>query len=303
MALRSLGSSLVAKVAPGSPLRETTQGRIEKPNIPGKGDVGSIQRQAIEEPTLRPIPAGSERIVRATPTAESVAGVAPTVPDVDLMASMAPGAAIRPGAEGQALFQGGVAPGPEAAPIAASQATRGGRTARSVSTPGVAEPVYSGGQVAGASTEQRAPMNVQRESFLPSLFGVVSGRAAAEGEQPQVQSRGFGSTGAEIRSNAPTGGQGSTLTFTPTAGQFVKGFTGKVIQNVGQALGNILPERGVSERLQAYGGAPGPAIVGQGSISSALRSIAQPVKQIASNVRSAASNAFSNLRSLLGKKR
>lgn len=71
MALRSLGSSLLAKTNPSSALRKSREERIEKPNVPGKGDVGSLERQFVEEPIERSVPEGSDKVLNISPGAEA----------------------------------------------------------------------------------------------------------------------------------------------------------------------------------------------------------------------------------------
>ena len=290
MALRSLGSSLVAKAAPGSALRKTTEQRILTPEIPGKGAPGSLERQFIEEPTLRPISAGSQRITTPTPTIESVQGQASLPPD--LIAPAPPLPVARPGAEGQPLFQGGVTP-TAAAPVA-----RGGRVATSVSGGPVPETTPAqgpAGQVQGASTQVQAAPSVTREGLLPTIFSFLSGRTVAdEPQRPTQESSGFGATGVQR--------QGNEISFTPTAGQLLAGISGKALTSVGTALkAPQLAPGGLGARLQAFGGNVGPAIAGQGSISAGLRSLTSSVGKAASNLRSKASNAFSYLRSKLSR--
>lgn len=138
MALRSLGSSLVAKSSPGAKLREKEEFTVTKPVIPGKGVPGSLQRQFVEEPGVRAIPPGSERIITPTPGAEVESQATPFTPPVNPEAAgILPGiigqpgagqppAGIPSGAQNQALFQGENVP--EFKPAAAAPQARVQRT-------------------------------------------------------------------------------------------------------------------------------------------------------------------------------
>src|SRR3990167_8772150 len=107
MALRSLGSSLVAKGSPGGTYRKTEERRIETPDLPGRGKVGSIDRAQLEEPLERQVPGGSQKVVGVQPTVESVAGVPGDISSVVGLPSGV-SANVPQGAQSQALFQGGV---------------------------------------------------------------------------------------------------------------------------------------------------------------------------------------------------
>lgn len=61
----------VTKAQPGAVGREAVQRRIEKPEIPQKGEIGNITRQLTEEPLERKVPVGSEKIVATTPIPET----------------------------------------------------------------------------------------------------------------------------------------------------------------------------------------------------------------------------------------
>lgn len=96
MALRSLGSTLIAKGNPGGSLRKTTENAIETPSIPGKGAPGSMERQFVEQPQVGMLPAGSERNLRATPgisATESTGSIDPSlIPGYGLDTGNVPGA-------------------------------------------------------------------------------------------------------------------------------------------------------------------------------------------------------------------
>ncbi len=65
----------VAKAQPGSIGREVVQKRIEKPEIPQKGEIGNITRQLTEEPLERKVPVGSEKIISAVPIPETASQI------------------------------------------------------------------------------------------------------------------------------------------------------------------------------------------------------------------------------------
>ncbi len=65
----------VAKAQPGSIGREAVQKRIEKPEIPQKGEVGNITRSLLEEPLERRVPVGSEKVVSAVPIPETASQI------------------------------------------------------------------------------------------------------------------------------------------------------------------------------------------------------------------------------------
>lgn len=102
MALRTLGATTLAKSNPGSKTRDVEEMRSGRPAIPGKGQAGTIARSLIEEPLNRAVPAGSNKVVSVQPTVEGNTVLPRSV--------VPPSAAVRPGADGQALFQGGVNP-------------------------------------------------------------------------------------------------------------------------------------------------------------------------------------------------
>lgn len=175
MALRFLGSSLVAKAATGSKTRDLAEQNIQTPSIPGKGDVGSFIREAVEQPLERPVPQGSSKVVASQPLIEG--GAVTSLPGSDAeavregMGMGLPGSRVAfeaprvaPGNAGQALFQGGVAPGsptPSQAPAAPTSRVTPGVSAQGVSQPSPAQP-RSTGQVLGSSNTQANPLRSQQ---------------------------------------------------------------------------------------------------------------------------------------------
>lgn len=294
MALRSLGQSLIAKNKPGAALREQKTLKIQTPKIPEKGEVGTARRKLVQEPLERKASVGSEKVVTAKPTIEETAlpgEVSPPASDIGLVGGNGkvvgfPGGA--PTKAGGALTSE-ISPNvPFSPPSQASRVAPGGRTATAVSggaAPGAAPAVANVLPVPGEQVTATAPT---REDFftgspeLPSLGLNIAGRAIAapgEGGAPAPASN----------------------TFTPTTGQFVAGGIGSLINRIGQSLGNIFPEGGLSERLERFGGAASPAAAGRGSFSAPIRSLVGRVREGARRLRSRASDFRNRLRSFFNR--
>ena len=271
MALRSqIGSSLVAKANPASPIRKTEEQKVENPAIPGKGDVGSLNRQFVEQPFLKPIPEGSARTVSVTPEAAAASQSSPTSP-LPQGGNVVPGVGnsgqpqpLRSGANSQALFQGGVST--PAAPTA-----KGGNVARSAS---VSAP--SKGAI-GAKTGQITPGAAF--TYTPEVVNPFTGLS------PSVQQLGG-------RVSAGEGNNKKLVSQVPaTTAQLLGGAAGKLLTNIGTAIkAPQLTPGGLGAKLQTFGGASSVAQQGIGSASNALRSVVQAV-----------SNSLNKLRSLFKK--
>ena|SRR3990167_1886198 len=181
MALRSLGSSLIARAGVGSRTRQGEETRIQKPEIPGKGAVGTLSRKGIEEPLERQVPPGSEKIVSSRPIVESIPGVpADILPDEGFIPP-APGfegvgtpegfrGNIPSGAQGQALFQGGVST-PQARSV--SQPVRS--TVQRAAAPGRVAQVQA--QIPRTPARATAPKvsTAGGSAFLTTGGGLLSG--------------------------------------------------------------------------------------------------------------------------------
>lgn len=185
MALRSLGASLLAKARPGSLSRETIEKRMLKPEIPGKGAVGTAARDLTQETAIVPPAPGSEKVIRAAPGVESASlpGIAaqnvPLVAGVGMPNIPAP---ARPGAEGQPLFQGGVTPASQAGQVG-RQAQATAMTGSPVSKVAQARQAAQQPQVQGAQTQVQAPSPKDTVgSFFPGIAS-FGGRVSAEGEK------------------------------------------------------------------------------------------------------------------------
>ncbi|MCK9370696.1 hypothetical protein M0R04_12370 [Candidatus Dojkabacteria bacterium] len=292
MALRSqIGSSLVAKANPASPLRKTEEMKINNPAIPGKAAPGSLGREFIEQPFLRPIPEGSARTVSVNPSAEAGSIASPTNQAPVETAGIAPGVGqplspnnLRSGANNQAMFQGGVStPQPK---TVASAPARAGVTAKSVSGAGVNKgAINPRGDIlsTGASTEYQAPEFRTASTQLPLIKELGGGVVAGEEGKG---TEGFPKSGA-----------------TGTALQQVVGSLGKVLTNVGTKIGaGQLTPGGLGAKGQTFGGSAAVAKQGIGSAGNALRSIVQAIISPGGLKGAVINKTVSKLRSLFGKK-
>lgn len=293
MALRSLGSSLVARGGVGSRTREMTEAQISQPSLPEKGQVGTLSRGLIQDPLERPVPAGSEKMIAQQPLVES--GVtAPTEPNTPIGA---PEGALTPnigvdaarsapqvpsGAQNQPLFQGGVSPARAAAP--AAQVRQGTPARVTGSTGGVAEvaQAYRPTPVAGPESQsqesrsqgQQSPQ-FERESLVGATIGNVLGSKAYAADP-----------------KAP-------IPYTPTAGQYIQGGAGKVLGAVANVTNNAAL-RSLSNQMQSAGGQPTKNASGQkintaGSVSAALRSLTQNASNAVQKAVQTVSNALRSL--------
>ena len=225
MAVRSqIGSSLVAKSNPGSPIRKTTEDKVNNPSIPGKGETGSIQRQTIEQPFLKETPSGSARTVSVTPAIESQAIGNRNMPIPEAAGGANGQPQLRSGANGQALFQGGVST-PSAVRSAAPVA-KGGTAAKSASVAGVNKGAIGGmGMItpqAASTSSEAAPSGSFWSGILPTAASLGARAAAADGKvtggQPKnlsqaiVGTLGRGNAAAQAYATNPqitASGQGS----------------------------------------------------------------------------------------------
>jgi len=103
MALRSLGSSLLAKARPGGILRQQAETRATQYLPPTKAQPGNISRIGAEEPILRQPSPGSEKIVAAKPTIEGT--TVESIPGIPEVTPAVPEAILPEGAREQAMFQ------------------------------------------------------------------------------------------------------------------------------------------------------------------------------------------------------
>jgi hypothetical protein len=182
--------------------------------------------------------------------------------------------------------------------------------------PGAVNPMFQGGNAAPASQEGQAGRQAIVASTTGSPIGSVAGarseraaevaRVAQEAAQVQGQRIPFGQGSLPDigifggRVNAEEGGNTSAQpsnNWQPTAGQYVSGGIGKLINTIGQKLGNILPEKNVSEKLQSFGGSQGAAQSGKGSIAKAAQNASSALRSVVQQ----ATNTWNKLRSKFGK--
>lgn len=277
MALRSqIGSSLVAKANPASPIRKTQEAMMENPAIPGKAEPGTLGRAFVEQPFLKPIPEGSARTVSVTPSADSASISSPTAPvptPPDVAGGMIPGVGspgapqgqpqIRSGASTQPLFQGGVSPGATAAPVA-----RSGVAAKGTSMVGANQgAINPRGQIMSPAVSTQA--EPQSGSFwsgiMPTVSNWLGGKVSAD----------TGQINSPVQKSQP--------------------------KNISQAIvGTLLPN---NAKAQAYATSNAVAKSGQGSLSTNSTSnnfVSQSVNNIATAIRSLGNSATNKLRSLFG---
>lgn len=274
MALRSLGSSLVAKATPGSASRDLLENQINKPALPGKGEIGTTSRDLVSEPQVTPAAPGSEKIVTSTPGIEGSQTGSSTVPPNLLAGGGYPTSPV----PGNNAFLGDS--GQPSQPAQASTPAVGGKTAIARSGGAQAGPVAASGSIlpTGASTSSQADNPLSFAPGNPSLLGTLSGRASADNgggapSSPIDVNRGLFNT-----SSAIDRATGNVISATKTAGQLAAGAAGKVLSSVGATnLGN---------KLQSFGGSSTASSQGSGSVSNVLRSLAQTVSNISSKLRS-----------------
>jgi len=266
--IRSLGSSLLAKAGTGSLTRKKEEARIEKPEVPGKGAVGTAGRELVQETDIQPVAPGSEKIIRSAPGIESASlpGIAanqvPLVAGVG-MPNMQPQA--RPGADGQAMFQG-------QAPAQASETGQGGRVATTGAVTG--SPVGSVAQakqaqaaeaarVLGAQTNVQAERTPFTSAELPNI-GIFGSRVSAGGGEEAAKSG-----------------------WQPTTAQYILGSIGKALN---------IPS------LQTYGGSQTVAAAGKGSVEKAVQNISGALRSVlqAANPVQNVKSGWNKLRSKLG---
>ena len=310
MALRSLGSSLVAKAQPGSASRDTIEARITKPSIPGKGAPGSTERNLVEEPLLNTTP-GTEKVVSVAPEAEAASMASPggVTPDQTALLAGAVGRTPQtngsaPGSDGQALFQGGLTPTSAAAP------TVGGRAAKAVSAPALRSGAANIGLLPSTapktSTQVQAARPTSVSQAKPTSNQLSSNTALGTGGGVAAAGKALLSGISKVASKvAPVAAKASLplsvfSTFATPSFQAEQARQANVAQNksINQQIANTPKGQPVFGGTNAKITAAPP----KAAPSNVLRSVAQPVKQVASNIRSTVENAANKLRSLFGRK-
>ena len=280
MGLRSIGSSLLTKNLPGSPLRKTIEEATQTPIIPTKGEPGSLERQFLEQPLERKVPPGSQKITSVSPTVDAISqpSVSPTPGGEALLAgamgqSGNPLSNTAPGANNQPLFQGGITPNTQsmAAPTAARGKTPVYNSVAGV--PASIPEISSPSSVLGGKSEVKAPAYTQGERQNP-LTNFLGGRVIA----------------AEPKQSVP-------VDWTSTIPQALAGAAGKALTSVGTKLkAPQLAPGGLGAQLQSWGGQPTRLATMTGPISrpvqllpaigSALRSLTQSFTRPFQNLRS-----------------
>lgn len=281
MALRSLGSSLVAKSTPGSATRDLIEKQINKPAIPGKGEIGTTSRDLVSEPQVVAAAPGSEKIVAAGPGVEGSQVISPTeATPTQPMQPLLAGAMGLPQGPGQMGSNNMAMMDGSASRVAASAPTAG-RSASARSGGPVAGSSIAGGNISvpGTSTSVTAPRPVTQAQDSAFLSNVLSNRVSADQNQ-----------------NAP-------VVSRPNVAQDVFGGIGKVLTNVGTTLGlGQLVPGGLGAKLQTYGGQPTRVASGSntGNISQDVANVSRPLtlRSMVDVAKQAGSQISSKLRSL-----
>lgn len=281
MALRSLGSSLVAKSTPGSATRDLLEKQISKPAIPGKGEIGTTNRDLAAEIQVNPAAPGSEKIVSAGPGIEgsqviSPTDAAPTQPMQPLLAggmglSQGPGQA---GSNNMAMMDG------NANRVAASAPTTGGRTASARSGGPVAGSSIAGGNISvpGISTSVQAEAPKEEVgSFFSGISSFGGNRAAAGGSGEGVKP-------------AKNLGQAIVATLSPAGSKGEAWGTSEAVRKSG--VGSVTaPLKAISNYVGSIG--PGKTSAPLGDVAkNLLRSITQGISTAKSNVSSKLRSLF-----------
>lgn len=320
--IRSLGSSLVAKASPGSKTRETIERRIENPAIPNRGQVGSVDRELIEETKSAPVPEGSEKQVRVSP------GVSATESAQQVQ---------RTGASPEAggLLPGALGLGPIGQQVGPRSGPDGGALARGVDSPQStgapisppSSPVPSG---RGPSTVQTPSTQSYSGGEAPNLLEGLVGQSFAVGPQSRVQSVAPRQQDVFVGPYQPNVGnrvsaaeqQVGPREISGNTAQAVAGTLSKAAEKVG---GGSLPQIGLRSFAENVGQVQNPFISPAAALNqlnqsaakvnpigiaanvvSGLRSqdkintggVYDSAYNAASNLRSQASNVFNKLRSL-----
>lgn len=210
--LRTIGSALLAKSQPGGRFRELEEFARTKPEIPGKGQAGTLSRSLIEEPLTRQVPTGSEKIVSVQPTIEgtTVSPVRPINPFLEAVGSPTMPSTVPKGSQNQALLQGFSPP-----------------TQSSTTRPAVVSSSPSN-QATSVRIQGQPSETFQSSSTQPTTGNRLTTRViAGEGNEQAPQVPSFLRSGARYLSN-----QAANLIEGP--------------------LRNKAPELGISEKLRSF---------------------------------------------------
>lgn len=281
MALRSLGSSLVAKATPGSASRDLLEAQIAKPAIPGKGEIGTTSRDLVSEPQITAASPGSEKIITGSSGIEGTSVLSPTEgqPQESLLAGgmglpQGPG---QSGTSNPAMFDG------NASRVAASPSAGVGRTASFRSGSGQEGPVQAGGSILpeAASTNnvvqaQAAAPKETVGSFFPGVAS-LGNRAAAGGGDTTIP-KNFGQ--AVVATLSPAGSKGEAWATNPAVTNSGQGSLSGALRSISNKVGSVGPGKTSAPLGEVF--------------SNLLRSVSQG----ASNVKNSIS---SKLRSLFGR--
>lgn len=294
MAIQRLGSSLIAKSQVGSRLRSTEEerqtGALQRGSA--SAQTGSPVRGSVDEPIEKLNPQGTQKIVSVqpsiTPTEKSVVskiGIAPSIGAASRVSN--PSGTSNGGGTGQASNPGG---GAAPASRTAFRAAQVGASASGIGRPALGYTPGGGGAsgaVKGAATSKQGsvsrvtnPTISKGTSSAPKLINTFGGRVAAD--TPKTEPVNFGLLNS------------------------VKGRAGKVIDRIGKTLGNPLPEKNVTEKLQsltkAQAKAPsksgGKIVVTNKQVKQAVKKASAPLRTTAKKAGGAVKKAGATIRSL-----
>lgn len=293
MALRSLGSNLLAKASPGSSLRETEeqrkQGAVPEQNAGAQPT--SVVRETLDQPIEKSVPGGTEKVIASKPAIQPNVSSAPDTGQ-GLMPQM--GGAAQAAATGRNInSQGGNAPG--AAVTAPKSSPTSFKAASSVSsTTPVQAKVASYGSNVGM--------------FGPGAIGVGSKNEPSLGTQLPAFS-GLGSVGNRASAADGSGGGNTRNIFQGAAATLANAIDKGVVSAVKNkgTTSNYTPTSNVSKALMSYANSPSAAKAG---VSSALRSVdnylhndygrgGASIQSTAQNVSKAVQSAVNKVSSVL----
>ena len=277
MALRSLGSTLVAKASPGSALRnkieERAQGAVA--DQAAGAQPTNVVRENVQQPLEKAVPEGSLKTVSVQPM-------------------------MQPKNEASGAMQG---QGPEAMGLVPQMggAARAAETGRPISAPTglrsatssvAAAPVSSGANVATKLNETFGP-NLSPSQKTSYAQGVTTPQARPTPTPTQVKNTpstqafnpiGFleGTLGGRV-SAADNVGKNTPMDFERNLAQGIAATLGGAIDKAGKFVGGFLPEMNVSENLQKFANNPSTAGITQ-NIQKGLSGAANTVSNAAKSV-------------------
>lgn len=236
MALRSLGSTLVAKAGTGSALRqkdETRMGGMVPAQAAGAQPDSQV-RQGVQTPIESAVPAGSQKVVSTQPIMQ---------PKLDAMGQSGMGLLGEMGGAGKAAETG--------RPIGSIT------QAKAPMVQAGAAPVSGGANIAtklsntfGSNLTPEARTSAAKSVTAPTAASTVAVKNTAPSSYKPT---GFleGTFGGTVKADEP-----GKYDFNRNLAQGIASTLGGGIDAVGKFFQNILPEMGYSEQMQSFGNSP-----------------------------------------------